>query len=143
MAIANLHETFLTYTQRLNDINLHLTVLSGQKRLATLSQADLSSLNSAGKSSVRAYFKQMFEESTELQAKYSDYTQITGFEEEIEKLDAQYQEELEELTYWEQTIDEQITTDSTEKEEITAYMESLKSTLSSNIQEDYGYGLGN
>ena len=39
--------------------------------------------------------------------------------------------------------DNQITTNSAELEEINAWIESLKRMLSSNIQDDFDYGLGN
>ena len=48
---------------------------------------------------------------------------------------------MDELTAWETQVDAQITTDSAELEEVNAYMESLKSMLSSNIQEDFNYSL--
>ena len=77
----------------------------------------------------------------ELQEEYLDYTEIPDFEDEIDKLTAQYQDQFNELTAWETAIDSQITTDSAELEEVNAYMESMKSMLSSNIQEDFNYGL--
>ena len=66
---------------------------------------------------------------------------IADFEAELDKLTAKYQDEFDQLTAWETNIDTQITTDSAELEEVNAYMESLKSMLSSNIQEDFNYGL--
>ena len=52
-----------------------------------------------------------------------------------------YQDQFDELTAWETAIDAQITTDSAELQEVNAYMESMKTMLSSNIQEDFNYGL--
>lgn len=141
MAIANLHETLLSYTLRKNQLNLEITQLQSQKTLATYSQADSQSLLSSQKHSVRDYFKNLYENDPELQAKYKDYTEIPDFEAEIDKYTAAYQDQLDELTAWETAIDAQITTDSAELEEINAYMESMKSMLSSNIQEDFNYGL--
>lgn len=141
MAIANLHETLQFYTLEKNRLNLEITVLQGQKTLGIASQADEQSLLSSGKHSVRDYFKNLYENDEELQAQYKDYTQIPDFEEEIDKLTAQYQDKLDELTAWETSIDSQITTDSAELEEVNAYRESIKSMLSSNIQEDFNYGL--
>lgn len=141
MAIANLHETLQFYTLEKNRLNLEITVLQGQKTLGIASQADEQSLLSSGKHSVRDYFKNLYENDEELQAQYKDYTQIPDFEDEIDKLTAQYQDKLDELTAWETSIDSQITTDSAELEEVNAYRESIKSMLSSNIQEDFNYGL--
>ena len=111
------------------------------KSLATYSQADAQSLKNAESHSVRDYFKTLFEEDESLQGKYTDYTEIPEFEEEIDKITAKYQEEFEELTAWETVVDAQITTASAELEEVNAYMESLQSMLSSNIQEDFDYSL--
>ena len=88
------------------------------------------------------YFKNLYENDPELQAKYKSYTEIEEFEEEIDKIVAKYQDELDQLTAWETSIDAQITTDSAEIEEVKAYMDTLKSMLSSNIQEDFNFGLG-
>ena len=141
MAIANLHETLLSYTLRKNALNLELTELAAQKTLAIRSQADAQSLLSARKHEVRDYFKKIYESDPELREKYLDYTKIPEFEEEIDKIVAEMQEKLDELTAWETNIDAQITTDSTELEEVNAYIESIQSMLQSNIQGDFNYGL--
>ena len=141
MAIANLHETWLTYKQRVNDLNLDISNLQTQKTLATYSQADLQSLLSSEKHSIRDYFKTLWESDKELGEKYIDYTKIPDFEEAIDKIVAQYQDQLDEMAAWETALDAQITTDSAELEEVKAYMESIKSMLTSNIQEDFNYGL--
>ncbi len=141
MAIANLHETLISYKLRRNQLNLEITEYQSLKTLATYSQADAQSLKSSESHSVRDYFKSLYENDPELQAKYKDYTEIPDFEEEIDKITAQYQDKLDELTAWETALDAQITTASAELEEVNAYMESLKSMLTNNIQEDYNYGL--
>ncbi len=141
MAIANLHETLLSYKLRRNEINLEITQLQNQKTLATYSQADAQSLKNAETHSVRDYFKNLFENDESLQGEYTDYTEIPDFEEEIDKITAKYQDQFNDLTAWETAIDSQITTDSAELEEVNAYMESIQSMLSSNIQEDFNYGL--
>ncbi len=141
MAIANLHETLLSYKLRRNALNLELTEWQNKKSLATYSQADAQSLKNAETHSIRDYFKTLFEEDESLQGEYTDYTEIPEFEEEIDKITAKYQEQFDELTAWETMIDAQITTASAELEEVNAYMESLQSMLSSNIQEDFDYSL--
>jgi hypothetical protein len=141
MAIANLHETLLNYTIRKNELNTEITELQSQKNLASYSQADVQELLSTEKHSVRDYFKNLYNNDSDLQAEYKDYTDIPDFEEEIDKIVAKYQEQIEELTAWETQIDSQITTDSAELEEINAYSESYKQMLSTNIQEDFDFGL--
>lgn len=141
MAIANLYETLLAYTMRKDALNLELSELASQKTLAISQQADEQSLLSAGKHEIRDYFKNLYETDPELHERYKDYTEIPEFEEEINKIVAQFQEKIDELAIWETQIDTQITTDSAELEEINAYIESIKSMLSGNIQEDFNFGL--
>ena len=141
MAIANLHETLLSYKMRQNELNLQISEWQTQKTLATYSQADLQSLLSSEKHEVRDYFKGLYENDEELQEQYLDYTEIPDFEEEIDKITAKFQEQLEELTAWETALDAQITTASTELEEIEAYIKSFESMLQANISEDFEFGI--
>ena len=141
MAIANLHETLLSYTIRKNQLNLEITQLQSQKTLVMRSQGDTQELSNARKSELRNEYKALFENDQELQVKYSDYTEIPEFEEQMEAIEAEIKTQLDELTNWETELDAQITTDSTELEEINAYIDSVKSMLSSNVQEDFNYGL--
>ena len=139
MATANLNETLLFYTMRKNELALEISELQAQKTLAAYSQADVSSIKAQDEEE-RRYFKALYNGDEELQEKYIDYTRIPDFEEEIDKIAAKYQDQLAELNAWETQLDAQITTDSAELEEINAYMESFKSMLQNNIQEDYNYG---
>ena len=141
MAIANLHETLLSYTLRKNFLTVEITNLQSYKTLAAYSQADTSSIKAQDEEEVRKYFKALYDGDEEYKGKYKDYTQIPDFEAEMDKIAARYSDELADLTAWETALDAQITTDSAELEEINAYMESMKSMLSSNIQEDFNYGL--
>lgn len=141
MAVANLHETWITYKSRANQLQKEISEYQLQKNLATYSQADVQSLLSSEKHAIRDYFKGIYEEDPELQEKYIDYTKIPDFEDQINRITAEFQEKIDELTAWETIIDTQITTASAELEEVNAYMESIKSMLSSNIQEDFNFGL--
>ena len=141
MAIANLHETLLSYKLRRNQLNLEITQLQSQKSLGTYSQADVQSLKSAETRALRNKYKDQFDADAALQEKYTDYTEMPDFEAELDKLTAKYQDEFDQLTAWETNIDTQITTNSAELEEVNVYMESIKSMLSSNIQEDFNYSL--
>ena len=141
MAIANLHETLLSYTLRKNQLNLEISQLQAQKNLALYSQADAMAIKAQDEQELRDFYKALYESDADYQGKYVDYTQIPDFEAELDKIAAAYQEQLEQLNAWETQLDAQITTNSAELEEINAYMESIKSMLSSNIQEDFNYGL--
>lgn len=141
MAIANLHETLLSYTLRKNQLNLEISQLQTQKNLALYSQADAMAIKAQDEQELRDFYKALYESDSDYQGKYVDYTQIPDFEAELDKIAATYQEQLEQLNAWETQLDAQITTNSAELEEINAYMESTKSMLSSNIQEDFNYGL--
>ena len=142
MAIANLHETLLSYAMRKNQLNLEISQLQSQKVLAAYSQADQRAIKAQDEQEIRDFYKALYEGDEDYQGKYKDYTQIPDFEAEMDKIAAKYQDELAQLTAWETQLDAQITTNSAELEEINAYMESMKSMLSSNIQEDFNYGLG-
>ena len=141
MAIANLHEVIQASILRRNQLNLEITQLQSQKSLATASQSDLTSLQTHEKASIRDYFKNLYENDEALQEKYTDYTEIPDFEEEIDKITAKFQDQLDELTAWETAVDAQITTNSAELEEVKAFLESYKSMLTTNIQEDFNFGL--
>ena len=141
MAIANLHETLLTYTMRKNALSVEISELQSQKTLAAYQQADHNSIKAQDEEEVRQFFRALYDENEDYQGKYKDYTEIPDFEEEMDKIAAKYNDQLAELTAWETALDAQITTDSAELEEVNAYMESIKSMLSSNIQGDFNYGL--
>ena len=146
MAIAKLHETLMSYKLRRNALNLEITQLQSQKSLATYSQADAQSLKNAQDRANRAYFKSIYEaDQAEGGAHkyddYKDYTEIPDFEDEVNKITAAFQDQLDELTAWETQIDAQLTTNSGELEEVNGFLDSLKSMLSSNIQEDFKFGL--
>ena len=141
MAVANLHETLLAYKLRRNQLNLEITQYQAQKNLALYSQGDVQSLKNHETNELREYYKALFDGDPDLQEKYTDYTEMPDFEVEIDKLTAKYQDEFDQLTAWETALDAQITTASAELEEVNAYMESIKSMLSSNIQEDFNYSL--
>ena len=141
MAIANLQEVIQSSILRRNQLNLEITQLQSQKTLATYSQADYQSLLSTEKHAIRDYFKSLYENDPALREQYHSYTEIEDFEEQIDKITAEFQDKLDELTAWETAIDAQITTDSAELQEVNAYIESYKSMLTTNIQEDFNYGL--
>lgn len=141
MSIANLHEIIQASIIRKNELNKEITELQSRKSLAIYAQGDAQSLLATEKNYIRDYYKALFNGDEALQDKYIDYTEIPDFEEEIFRITAEFQEQLDELSAWETEIDQQITTNSTELEEINAYLSSHKEMLSSNIQEDFNFGL--
>ena len=141
MAIANLHETLLTYTMRKNALSVEISELQSQKTLAAYQQADANSIKAQDEDEIRQFYRALYDSDEEYSGKYKDYTEIPDFEEEMDKIAAKYNDQLAEITSWETALDAQITTDSAELEEVNAYMESMKSMLSSNIQGDFNYGL--
>lgn len=141
MAIANLHETLLCYAQRKSQLNLEISEFQTQKTLALYSQGDVRAIKAQDEHEVREFYKALYEGDEEYSGKYKDYTQIPDFEAEMDKIAAKYQDELDQLSAWETQLDAEITTRSAELEEVNAYMESMKSMLSSNIQEDFNFGL--
>ena len=141
MSVANLHETVLNYKLRRNSLNFELGNLADKKQLATLSRADVQSAMKREQNEIRDSFKVIYNGAADLQATYVDYTEIPEFEEEIERIEALYQEQLDEFAAWEAELQAQITTDSAELEEVNAYIESYQQMESQNIQEDFNFGL--
>ena len=141
MAIANLHETIQSHIIRKNQLNLELTQLQTKKSLAIYAQGDLQAVFSNEEGNLINFYKDLFENDEELQCQYCDYTEIPEFEEEMNKIIARHEAQLAELTAWETAIDAQITTNSTELKEIEAFLESYKGMLSTNISEDFKFGL--
>ena len=141
MAIANLQETIRSYIFRKNQLNLELTQLQTKKSLAIYAQGDLQAVFSNEEGNLINFYKDLFENDEELQCQYCDYTEIPEFEEEMNEIIARHQAQLAELTAWETLVDTQITTNSTELKEIEAFLESYKGMLSTNISEDFKFGL--
>ena len=75
MAIANLHETLLSYKLRRNAINLEINQLSSQKTLATYSQADRNAIKAKEEQDVRNYFKALYDGDEDLQLQYKDFNE--------------------------------------------------------------------
>ena len=141
MAIANLSEIIQSSILRRNQLQFEVSELSTQKQLLALSQGDTNSALSSAKSALREQFKEMFDTDSDLRCEYTDYTKIPEFQEELDKLTARFEDELEQLAAQETAIDGQITTNSTELTEINAYLQQYKQYMTSNIQEDFNFGL--
>ena len=141
MAIANLSEIIQSSILRRNQLQFEVSELSTQKQLLALSQGDTNSALSSAKSALREQFKEMFDTDSDLRCEYTDYTEIPEFQEELDKLTARFEDELEQLAAQETAIDGQITTNRTELTEINAYLQQYKQYMTSNIQEDFNFGL--
>lgn len=120
MSVANLHETVLTYKLRRNSLNYELSSLADKKQLATLSRGDVQHAKSQELAEIRNSYKVIYNGDADLKATYVDYTEIPDFEEEIDRIEALYQEQLDEFAAWESELQAQITTDSAELEEVNA-----------------------
>ena len=141
MAIANLSETVKAYILRRNQLQMEQQHLFNQKQLAVYAQADANSLLSLTKSDIRAKYKELWEANPDDYKDCVNYTEIPDFEAEIEMIEAKFQDELAELSAWETSISNQITTNDTELQEVNAFLESYKGMLSTNIQGDFNFGL--
>src|SRR5574344_1397737 len=142
MAIASLREILQSYIKRRNSITLELTNYSSQKTLATAETSQLAEWKTSRYNALRTEYKKVFE--TDYKGKstgttYVDYTQLPQYQDEISYVDSYYQSKEADLTSWETQLDAQITTENTELNEINAYVDSFKQTLSNNIKTDYNY----
>lgn len=143
MAEATLNETLLSYVARRNQINLQITQFQNSKTTVSAETADLADWKNARYSALRTECKNIFSLSyKDSTYKYVDYTEIPEYTEEITYVDCYYDAQIEDLTTWEGTIDNQITTLSVELQEINSYMDSFKSMLSENIKNDFNYSEG-
>ena len=142
MAIANLHEIIQASIVRRAQLQLDISLLQNQKSAAMFEQGEVQSLMASEKSAIRDKFKKLFEETPEYQDIYLDYTEIPEFEDELDKVLAKYNEQLEELAAWETLLSNQITVKDTELQELNAYIDSYKEMLKSNIKDDFDFGLG-
>ena len=141
MAIANLSEIIQSRILRRNQLQFEISELSTQKQLLALSQGDTNSALSSAKAALREQFKEIYDTDSDLQCKYTDYTDLPDFQKELDKLTARFQDELEQLAAQETAIDAQMTTNSAELTEINAYLQQYKQYMTSNIQEDFNFGL--
>ena len=143
MSEAILNETLLSYVHRRNQINTMITQYQNSKTLATSSTKDLAEWKTAKYTALRSECKNIFSVSyKDTTFGYSDYTEIPEYTEEIEYIDCYYEAEIADLTAWETQLENQITTMSTELQEINAFMDSYKSMLSDNIKNDFNYAEG-
>ena len=141
MGTAIPHETVIELKERRNDINLELSNLTAEKRDAVYEQADATSIKGHETEDVRQYFKALYEGDEDMQLQYKDFTYIPDFDREMDKITSEYNDNIAQLTVWEEDLGAQITTDSTELEEVNAYIESFDSILKNNISNDFNYGL--
>ncbi len=144
MSEAILNETLLSYVHRRNQINTKITQLQNSKTLATAETADLADWKSAKYKEIRTSSKHIWSVSYKDNPNitYSDYTEIPEYTEEIEYVDCFYEAEIEDMTSWENVLENEITTMSVELQEINSYMESYKTMLSQNIKNDHNYAEG-
>lgn len=143
MAEATLNETLLSYVLRRNQINLQILQFQNTKTTVSAETADLAEWKNAKYSSLRTECKNIFSLSyKDSTYKYVDYTQIPEYTEEITYIDCYYNAQTDDLTSWEGSIDNQLTTLSTELQEINSFMDSFKSMLSENIKNDFEYAEG-
>lgn len=143
MAEAILNETLLSYVHRRNQINTMITQYQNSRTLAAAETADLADWKTAKYQALRAECKNIFSVSyKDSTFKYVDYTEIPEYTEEVEYIECYYEAEMDEMTAWETQLENQITTLSTELQEINSYMDSYKTMLSDNIKRDYNYAEG-
>jgi len=143
MAEATLNETLLSYIHRKNQINTQIIQYQNSKTLATQETSDIAEWKTSKYKNLRAECKNIF--STQYKDSsytYVDYTQIPEYTEEVEYIDCYYEAQTQELSAWEQQLDNQITTLSVELQEVNAFMDSFKTMLSDNIKNDYNYAEG-
>ncbi|GEM_PF-1594444 len=143
MAEATLNETLLSYVHRKNLISTQLVQYQNSKTLAGYETSDLAAWKNSKYSALRAECKNIFTTKyMDDSYTYVDYTEIPEYTEEVQYVDCYYEAQEEEVSAWESQLDNQITTLSTELQEINSYVDSFKSMLSDNIKDDFNYAEG-
>ena len=145
MATANLLETILTYKENINRLTYQNSVLQCQKSLALYEQSDIRTLEAAKKGEVRSKYAEIWESEGYENIKddpYADYTDLPDYIDEIDRIVAEAQKQIDELTNWETFLTNEITVNDASIQEMKAYLESYQGMLTSNIQEDFEFGLG-
>lgn len=147
MAIASLNEVIQSYIQRRNAMNLDLTNYSNQKTLSVARQSDLAGWKNVRNQALRTQYKDVQKNAMQVEEgflyngqTFVDYSEIPEYKDEVQYVDNYYEARIEDLTAWETQLDNQITTMNVELNEINAYIDSFKQTLSANIKADYAYG---
>ena len=137
MSSAVLLLTLQSHKLRENSLSLRIGELQSQKLLATYSQGDVRAIKAQEEQEVRDLYKSLYNDDEEYSGKYSDYTEIPDFQEEMDRIAAKYQDELDALNAWETQLEAEITTSSAQLEELKAYDESYKGWLTNNINNEY------
>ena len=138
--VANLHLTLLDYTYQKSMLQQEITELMSTERLYTARTADTNSLYSAKKADIKAYYKALFENNPEYREMYRNFTDIEGYDLEMDALEAELEQELAELAEKEREVQTAITTKDTKLKEIEAWQEAFKQMCSNRIQSDYNFG---
>lgn len=142
MAIAVLNSVIMNAKLTCNEKSLEIAKLQSEKNLATYEQLDFAQVTNAKKAELKQHWKQEYNASKD--TIYEDvtcYTEIDEYINELNKLEADFEEFQAELTAWEISIDAQITTADVELKETEAYLEAYESKLSENISNDFNYGI--
>ena len=142
MAVAAIFGALLSNKIREANLTKRIGDLQSYKSLAAYSLGDVRDIKSQEEKEVRDFYKSLYNEDAEYNGKYKDYTEIPDFEEAMDMIAAKYQDQLDEIKAWEDSLNAEITVSSAELEELKAYDESYKGWVTSNIQNDYNFGQG-
>lgn len=141
MAYANLNETLMSYKLRRNRLQVEITNMQSQKRMALNEQLDFTQLIQARKAEAKNEWKAEYEANKDgIYADLVSYTEIDEYEDAVDKIQADFEIFNAELTAWETDLDTRIATADVELKEVEAYISSFDEMLSSNIQNDHNYG---
>ena len=139
--VANLLETLHSYVLRKNALQCEIMENQALKACAVAETANNNSILSAGKAELRARFKKLYKENPNEYPDINSYEEIPEFKEQMDKLTAQIQEQLDEIAAWETQLNNEQTQMSTEMAEIDAYMDSFKQMLQQNITDKFNLSL--
>jgi len=141
MAIANIFENIISAKTRIAQLTCNITNNQALKRLALATEGELGTDLARQKEEIREHYKDLYDENDEWQEMYECVDDVEDFCAEIDKLEANYYADLKELSLWEQNIDADITTDTTEKNELQLQVQNNQEALNTEIKSDFSFGL--
>ena len=141
MAIANLAETIRTSIYRKAALQQRELELRAQKRILTLEQNDEQMLLNAQKAEIDDYYEDQYEQNEDLQVEYSSFRELPDYEDEIKKITAKTDDNIERLVNQELVIDSQIASISAESIYWGNIGDSARSLIKEVISGDFSYGI--
>ena len=143
MAFVGKFDQLLFVQERLSQISLDVAKASSAETDAIANQKEVQRLKGCEERELREAYRAEYEDNIEeYDGKYSDYTELPDFENELQSISAIFDDQLEVYAYWENVNHTEVITSTAEQQRLKLDEERLQQELSSDIQNDMNYGSG-